>query len=110
MLFRWFSSVPGAIPSLTHLFLQCQHSGSRCPHGKLNIWDLWLFASVVGALTVVFLFFPCHSQYSAVDSNPLSLYVMHPFWNTIVKVRPRPTLSGTAKLQSPQSLLCKTVS
>uniref|UniRef100_A0A8C0J8X5 Uncharacterized protein n=1 Tax=Chelonoidis abingdonii TaxID=106734 RepID=A0A8C0J8X5_CHEAB len=24
-------------------------------------------------------------KYSAVDSNPLSLYVMHPFWNTIVK-------------------------
>ncbi|KFP39296.1 Ethanolaminephosphotransferase 1, partial [Chlamydotis macqueenii] len=28
------------------------------------------------------------SQYSAVDSNPLSLYVMHPFWNTIVKIFP----------------------
>uniref|UniRef100_A0A8C7A1J5 Ethanolaminephosphotransferase 1 n=1 Tax=Nothoprocta perdicaria TaxID=30464 RepID=A0A8C7A1J5_NOTPE len=26
--------------------------------------------------------------YSAVDSNPLSLYVMHPFWNTIVKIFP----------------------
>ena len=25
-------------------------------------------------------------KYSAVDSNPLSLYVMHPFWNTVVKV------------------------
>nr|CAG31380.1 hypothetical protein RCJMB04_5k4 [Gallus gallus] len=27
-------------------------------------------------------------KYSAVDSNPLSLYVMHPFWNTIVKIFP----------------------
>lgn len=26
-------------------------------------------------------------QYSAVDSNPLSVYVMHPFWNFVVKVR-----------------------
>lgn len=26
-------------------------------------------------------------QYSAVDSNPLSIYVMHPFWNFVVKVR-----------------------
>uniref|UniRef100_A0A2K6FSY7 Selenoprotein I n=1 Tax=Propithecus coquereli TaxID=379532 RepID=A0A2K6FSY7_PROCO len=25
-------------------------------------------------------------KYSAVDINPLSLYIMHPFWNTIVKV------------------------
>uniref|UniRef100_A0A8C9FS07 Uncharacterized protein n=1 Tax=Pavo cristatus TaxID=9049 RepID=A0A8C9FS07_PAVCR len=37
------------------------------------------------------------SQYSAVDSNPLSVYVMHPFWNTIVKVRPPPALTGTAE-------------
>uniref|UniRef100_A0A8B9UGE2 Ethanolaminephosphotransferase 1 n=1 Tax=Anas zonorhyncha TaxID=75864 RepID=A0A8B9UGE2_9AVES len=36
-------------------------------------------------------------EYSAVDSNPLSLYVMHPFWNTIVKVRPRPAPNRTAK-------------
>ncbi|NWW39743.1 EPT1 Ethanolaminephosphotransferase, partial [Panurus biarmicus] len=28
------------------------------------------------------------SQYSAVDSNPLSLYVMHPFWNAVVKIFP----------------------
>ncbi|KAF7235878.1 Ethanolaminephosphotransferase 1 [Varanus komodoensis] len=27
-------------------------------------------------------------QYSAVDNNPLSLYVMHPFWNTVVKIFP----------------------
>uniref|UniRef100_A0A669Q7M0 Ethanolaminephosphotransferase 1 n=1 Tax=Phasianus colchicus TaxID=9054 RepID=A0A669Q7M0_PHACC len=27
-------------------------------------------------------------RYSAVDSNPLSVYVMHPFWNTIVKIFP----------------------
>ncbi|XP_012583065.1 PREDICTED: ethanolaminephosphotransferase 1 isoform X2 [Condylura cristata] len=27
-------------------------------------------------------------KYSAVDTNPLSLYVMHPFWNTIVKIFP----------------------
>uniref|UniRef100_A0A8C5MIK5 Ethanolaminephosphotransferase 1 n=1 Tax=Leptobrachium leishanense TaxID=445787 RepID=A0A8C5MIK5_9ANUR len=27
-------------------------------------------------------------QYSAVDTNPLSLYVMHPFWNFIVKFLP----------------------
>uniref|UniRef100_A0A3Q2XCR6 Ethanolaminephosphotransferase 1 n=1 Tax=Hippocampus comes TaxID=109280 RepID=A0A3Q2XCR6_HIPCM len=26
-------------------------------------------------------------KYSAVDSNPLSVYVMHPFWNFVVKVR-----------------------
>uniref|UniRef100_A0A674G809 Selenoprotein I n=1 Tax=Taeniopygia guttata TaxID=59729 RepID=A0A674G809_TAEGU len=25
-------------------------------------------------------------KYSAVDSNPLSLYVMHPFWNAVVKL------------------------
>uniref|UniRef100_A0A4W5N635 Uncharacterized protein n=1 Tax=Hucho hucho TaxID=62062 RepID=A0A4W5N635_9TELE len=32
--------------------------------------------------------FPLSSlQYSAVDSNPLSVYVMHPFWNSVVKVR-----------------------
>uniref|UniRef100_A0A3P8TJK2 Uncharacterized protein n=1 Tax=Amphiprion percula TaxID=161767 RepID=A0A3P8TJK2_AMPPE len=24
-------------------------------------------------------------KYSAVDSNPLSVYVMHPFWNFVVK-------------------------
>uniref|UniRef100_A0A8C5CGX3 Ethanolaminephosphotransferase 1 n=1 Tax=Gadus morhua TaxID=8049 RepID=A0A8C5CGX3_GADMO len=28
------------------------------------------------------------NQYSAVDSNPLSVYVMHPFWNSVVKVLP----------------------
>ncbi|XP_075125446.1 ethanolaminephosphotransferase 1 isoform X2 [Leptodactylus fuscus] len=28
-------------------------------------------------------------KYSAVDTNPLSLYVMHPFWNSIVKFFPR---------------------
>ncbi|XP_014418999.1 ethanolaminephosphotransferase 1 isoform X1 [Camelus ferus] len=27
-------------------------------------------------------------KYSALDTNPLSLYVMHPFWNTVVKVFP----------------------
>ncbi|KAJ3606676.1 hypothetical protein NHX12_026195 [Muraenolepis orangiensis] len=27
-------------------------------------------------------------KYSAVDSNPLSVYVMHPFWNSVVKVLP----------------------
>ncbi|KAK2503939.1 hypothetical protein MC885_018940 [Smutsia gigantea] len=27
-------------------------------------------------------------SYSALDTNPLSLYVMHPFWNSIVKVFP----------------------
>lgn len=25
-------------------------------------------------------------QYSAIDTSPLSLYVMHPFWNFIVQV------------------------
>uniref|UniRef100_A0A8B9HW59 Uncharacterized protein n=1 Tax=Astyanax mexicanus TaxID=7994 RepID=A0A8B9HW59_ASTMX len=25
-------------------------------------------------------------KYSAVDTNPLSVYVMHPFWNSMVKV------------------------
>ncbi|XP_026564520.1 ethanolaminephosphotransferase 1 isoform X2 [Pseudonaja textilis] len=28
-------------------------------------------------------------KYSAVDNNPLSLYVMHPFWNTVVKIFPK---------------------
>lgn len=28
-------------------------------------------------------------KYSAVDTNPLSVYVMHPFWNTVVKIMPR---------------------
>ncbi|MED6287507.1 hypothetical protein CHARACLAT_017106 [Characodon lateralis] len=28
-------------------------------------------------------------KYSAVDTNPLSVYVMHPFWNFLVKVRER---------------------
>uniref|UniRef100_A0A8D2KFB2 Ethanolaminephosphotransferase 1 n=1 Tax=Urocitellus parryii TaxID=9999 RepID=A0A8D2KFB2_UROPR len=27
-------------------------------------------------------------KYSAVDTNPLSLYIMHPFWNTLVKAFP----------------------
>ncbi|XP_072490044.1 ethanolaminephosphotransferase 1 [Notamacropus eugenii] len=27
-------------------------------------------------------------KYRAMDTNPLSLYVMHPFWNTIVKIFP----------------------
>uniref|UniRef100_A0A8C9R444 Ethanolaminephosphotransferase 1 n=1 Tax=Scleropages formosus TaxID=113540 RepID=A0A8C9R444_SCLFO len=27
-------------------------------------------------------------KYSAVDTNPLSVYVMHPFWNTVVKILP----------------------
>lgn len=27
-------------------------------------------------------------KYSAVDSNPLSVYVMHPFWNSVVKIMP----------------------
>uniref|UniRef100_A0A3B3SRN2 Ethanolaminephosphotransferase 1 n=1 Tax=Paramormyrops kingsleyae TaxID=1676925 RepID=A0A3B3SRN2_9TELE len=27
-------------------------------------------------------------KYSAVDSNPLSVYVMHPFWNSVVKILP----------------------
>jgi hypothetical protein len=25
-------------------------------------------------------------QYSAVDTSPLSIYVMHPFWNYVVEV------------------------
>ncbi|KAL8184952.1 UNVERIFIED_CONTAM: hypothetical protein K2H54_033260 [Gekko kuhli] len=29
-----------------------------------------------------------YPEYSAVDNNPLSLYVMHPFWNTVVKIFP----------------------
>ncbi|KAG5277163.1 hypothetical protein AALO_G00114270 [Alosa alosa] len=28
-------------------------------------------------------------KYSAVDTNPLSVYVMHPFWNSVVKIMPR---------------------
>ncbi|XP_028653182.2 ethanolaminephosphotransferase 1 [Erpetoichthys calabaricus] len=28
-------------------------------------------------------------KYSAVDSNPLSIYVMHPFWNSFVKILPK---------------------
>nr|XP_033792604.1 ethanolaminephosphotransferase 1 isoform X2 [Geotrypetes seraphini] len=28
-------------------------------------------------------------KYSAVDTNPFSLYLMHPFWNAIVKIFPR---------------------
>ncbi|XP_061560270.1 ethanolaminephosphotransferase 1 isoform X2 [Phycodurus eques] len=28
-------------------------------------------------------------KYSAVDSNPLSVYVMHPFWNFVVKFLPK---------------------
>ncbi|ERE67376.1 ethanolaminephosphotransferase 1 [Cricetulus griseus] len=31
---------------------------------------------------------PYDFMYSALDTNPLSLYIMHPFWNTIVKVFP----------------------
>ncbi|XP_060793602.1 ethanolaminephosphotransferase 1 isoform X2 [Neoarius graeffei] len=27
-------------------------------------------------------------KYSAVDTNPLSIYVMHPFWNSMVKILP----------------------
>ncbi|KAL7864188.1 hypothetical protein AOLI_G00156080 [Acnodon oligacanthus] len=27
-------------------------------------------------------------KYSAVDTNPLSVYVMHPFWNSMVKILP----------------------
>ncbi|XP_072913146.1 ethanolaminephosphotransferase 1 isoform X2 [Hemitrygon akajei] len=27
-------------------------------------------------------------KYSAVDTNPLSVYVMHPFWNSVVKILP----------------------
>ncbi|XP_043918789.1 ethanolaminephosphotransferase 1 [Protopterus annectens] len=27
-------------------------------------------------------------KYSAVDTNPLSIYVMHPFWNSVVKILP----------------------
>ncbi|CAG0890127.1 unnamed protein product [Darwinula stevensoni] len=29
-----------------------------------------------------------HYKYSSVDTNPLSIYVMHPFWNSIVKFFP----------------------
>ncbi|MPC12589.1 Ethanolaminephosphotransferase 1 [Portunus trituberculatus] len=28
-------------------------------------------------------------KYSAQDTSPLSNYVMHPFWNTVVKICPR---------------------
>lgn len=28
-------------------------------------------------------------KYSAQDTSPLSIYVMHPFWNTVVKICPR---------------------
>lgn len=100
MLFGLFSPVPGEDPSLTQVLLWCQDLGSRYPHGKLNVQDLF-FCKCWWSPNYWFLVFPCHSQYSAVDSNPLSLYVMHPFWNTIVKVRPPPPLSGTTKLQSP---------
>ncbi|CAH2245462.1 ethanolaminephosphotransferase 1 [Pelobates cultripes] len=34
------------------------------------------------------MFLPISLQYSAVDTNPLSLYVMHPFWNSIVRFFP----------------------
>ncbi|MCI4387729.1 hypothetical protein PGIGA_G00077560 [Pangasianodon gigas] len=27
-------------------------------------------------------------KYSAVDTNPLSIYIMHPFWNSMVKILP----------------------
>ncbi|MGH0147753.1 UNVERIFIED_CONTAM: hypothetical protein FKN15_036678 [Acipenser sinensis] len=32
--------------------------------------------------------FVLEEKYSAVDSNPLSVYVMHPFWNSVVKFLP----------------------
>lgn len=41
----------------------------------------FLFVCLILFLGVCFL-----SQYSAVDTNPLSVYVMHPFWNFLVKV------------------------
>ncbi|XP_065342656.1 ethanolaminephosphotransferase 1-like [Cloeon dipterum] len=30
-----------------------------------------------------------HYKYSSIDTSPLSIYVMHPFWNTVVKLCPR---------------------
>lgn len=34
-------------------------------------------------------FFIFFLQYNAIDTNPLSIYVMHPFWNKLVEVRDR---------------------
>jgi len=40
--------------------------------------DLHLFFLILYEISLL--------QYSAVDTSPLSIYVMHPFWNYVVEV------------------------
>lgn len=62
------------IDRFSRLFLYCFHLRNiRLLASMQKDW-LWMFSLIF-------------EQYSAVDTNPLSLYVMHPFWNTVVKVR-----------------------
>lgn len=55
--------------------------------------------------------FTCFAlQYSAVDSNPLSIYVMHPFWNFVVKVRKPPVSTHHCFRALDNGIVCIVVS
>uniref|UniRef100_A0A8V0XR70 Ethanolaminephosphotransferase 1 n=1 Tax=Gallus gallus TaxID=9031 RepID=A0A8V0XR70_CHICK len=51
----------------------------HCPHTTFNK----AYRSVLCFTSLLF-----SSQYSAVDTNPLSVYVMQPIWNKIIKIVP----------------------
>ena len=43
-----------------------------------------------------------HTQYSSIDNSPLSKYVMHPFWNSVVKVGISTTLLIVCASMTPE--------
>lgn len=64
-------------------------------HSSPTTKNIWFILLLISKLCFIMLFMlTCVSlQYSAVDTNPLSVYVMHPFWNFVVKVRNMPKKS-----------------
>lgn len=64
----------------------CVCATVQCIDLLLHGYSMSLFSSFVSL------------QYSAVDSNPLSVYVMHPFWNFVVKVRKTRFSCGCVRL------------
>ncbi len=54
----------------------------------LNMIRERIYFTVPASITTIFyFFFASNLQYSARDTSPLSIYVMHPFWNHVVEVR-----------------------
>lgn len=64
------------------IFLKCYEYPSMKPIMVwASVWNTTRHCCTICRLS------PCtHLQYNSVDTSPLSNYVMHPFWNNVVKV------------------------